>query len=93
MARVRRRMDFRLRKWRELRAVIFKRDAFTCRSCGHRPARASIPEAYDGRYTILGPNGTDLMLDHIRPLCQGGNDSPRNLQTLCVSCNCRKGGG
>ena len=30
-------------------------------------------------------------MDHIRPYRDGGLTVPRNLQTLCKSCNCQKG--
>ena len=35
---------------------------------------------------------TDLTVDHIVPLVRGGTNELRNLQTLCRSCNSRKGG-
>lgn len=34
---------------------------------------------------------TDLTIDHIQPVDQGGSDDPENLQTLCRSCNSSKG--
>jgi len=33
-----------------------------------------------------------LVIDHIRPLAQGGDNSECNLQALCWSCNAHKGG-
>lgn len=33
----------------------------------------------------------DLTLDHIHPYSKGGRDTLENLQTLCRSCNARKG--
>jgi len=33
-----------------------------------------------------------LELDHKIPVCQGGNNQPNNLQTLCWDCNRGKGG-
>lgn len=33
----------------------------------------------------------NLSIDHIRPVRMGGGDEFENYQTLCLSCNCRKG--
>ena len=47
--------------------------------------------ARDG-FKCLHCNTTErLSLDHIYPYSLGGTDDPGNLQTLCVSCNSRKG--
>lgn len=33
----------------------------------------------------------DLTVDHIKPEALGGTLDPENLQTLCRTCNCKKG--
>lgn len=39
--------------------------------------------------TTLPP--AQLHVDHITPRMMGGADTPDNLQTLCATCNLRKG--
>ncbi len=34
----------------------------------------------------------DLVIDHIKPVLQGGDNDPGNLQTLCRGCNTKKRG-
>lgn len=66
---------------------------------GYEPrGRRHIPDALrmtvyerDG-YTCLHCGATEnLSLDHIHPYSRGGEDTLDNLQTLCRSCNSRKG--
>lgn len=45
----------------------------------------------DGRRCVTCGSTDDLTLDHIHPFSLGGEDSESNLQTLCRSCNCKKG--
>jgi|JI9StandDraft_1071089.scaffolds.fasta_scaffold550265_2 hypothetical protein len=45
----------------------------------------------DGWACISCDTTDDLTLDHIYPWSLGGSDDQENLQTLCRSCNSRKG--
>ena len=87
------RLAFRYPGHAALRAHVFARDGFCCVRCGWVPS--SIPEAYDGRYTLLGDDvggkRRELQLDHIVALHVGGSNHPDNMQTLCFGCNSSKG--
>lgn len=81
-----------------LRREIYARDGYRCVHCGWQPAGAP-PDDYDGRYAlseqVIRDNGRcgvrALELDHIYPASAGGRFTADNLQTLCNSCNVRKG--
>ena len=47
--------------------------------------------ARDGNACLKCGALESLSLDHIQPLCSGGDNSTNNLQTLCTSCNSSKG--
>lgn len=78
------------------RLEVYSRDGFACCHCGWT---THVPEGYDGRYalaeTYRKPNGDFgvrlLELDHIVPFIRGGKFEVSNLQTLCNTCNTRKG--
>lgn len=49
-----------------------------------------VHERYAYRCVVCGSH-TDLTCDHIIPESAGGETTEANLQTMCRSCNCRKG--
>ena len=51
----------------------------------------SVIFAQDGYKCRICGATEKLVLDHIVPVSKGGSDDPSNLQTLCWSCNSRKG--
>src|SRR5512139_417139 len=67
-----------------------------CDICSSR--RKAIPKALrqkiyerDGFCCVECRGTEDLSIDHIVPVICGGDNSEDNLQTLCRSCNSRKG--
>ena len=78
-----------------LRSEVFSRDRFACRNCGAKAKR--IPAIYSGRWrvetdTLTGSGtGDALIVDHILSRAAGGTNYLANLQTLCETCNRRKG--
>lgn len=56
----------------KLRTAILKRDGEQCVKCGASPKKNSA---------------VTLEVDHIIPVAEGGTNDPKNLQTLCWSCN------
>lgn len=38
------------------------------------------------------PPEVELVIDHIKPVCNGGTNVKENLRTLCFECNAGKGG-
>lgn len=53
----------------------------------HRP----VVFERDGHKCRICGTEERLVVDHIIPISRGGSDELDNLQTLCWSCNCRKG--
>lgn len=53
----------------------------------------SIVMARDGHRCRFCGSRDDLSIDHIKPLSQGGDHSPVNMQVLCIDCHRMKDGG
>ena len=53
--------------------------------------KESIYKKYMGRCAICGDDD-NIHIDHIKPVCQGGENKADNLQLLCSKCNLNKGG-
>lgn len=90
-----RRLNFRLKCDRSLRAQVFRRDGFRCTRCG--ACCAEQTEGYDGgralktSTTVCNGKFKDiLVVDHVVPRRFGGSNDLSNLQTLCETCNKRK---
>jgi len=70
---------------------IYERDGYRCQLCG----KAVLPKAaYRKRDGKIHPRSPTI--DHIVPMCRGGNHEPGNCQTACFRCNSLKsdrGGG
>jgi hypothetical protein len=63
-------------KW--LRKAIFHRDKGRCQACSCD-------------LTGVIALGSEIHIDHIRPLARSGSNDPTNFQLLCERCNKRKG--
>lgn len=61
-----------------MRRAVLRRDNYTCRNPKCRAKKTPF-------------NHLVLEVDHIIPVSKGGRSEMRNLQTLCLACNRRKG--
>lgn len=66
---------------------IYERDGYRCQLCGRQVLTKAAYRRRDGKIHPRSPT-----IDHIVPMCKGGNHEPANCQTACFICNSRKGG-
>lgn len=64
---------------------IYERDGYRCQICRKRVFRKARYRKSDGKIHPLSPT-----IDHIVPMCRGGNHEPGNCQTACFLCNSKK---
>lgn len=60
-----------------VRQRVFRRDDFTCGSCGYRASDDEDERVKQYR------SGLYLTIDHVIPLAEGGANHWTNMQTLC----------
>lgn len=66
--------------------TIYERDGWQCQLCGKQVLPKASYRKRDGKIHPRSPT-----IDHIVPMCKGGNHEPTNCQTACFSCNTEKG--
>jgi 5-methylcytosine-specific restriction endonuclease McrA len=66
---------------------IYERDGYKCQLCGKQVLSKAAYRKRDGKIHQRSPT-----IDHIVPMCKGGNHEPENCQTACFICNSRKSG-
>lgn len=81
------------------RLQVFAQNGFKCVTCGKQAKFFAVERHYDtnSRYHInvygIDSTGQELLMtrDHIVARANGGLDTLQNQQTMCITCNQRKG--
>lgn len=76
--------DYRFTEWHESSTPPAKRKKIS----RGKAMRVFERDGYACRFCRTRQN---LTVDHIKPVTLGGTDDDANLQTLCMTCNLRKG--
>jgi 5-methylcytosine-specific restriction endonuclease McrA len=80
------------RFWEVIKQECFRRDRYTCQGCGK--TRSTL-DVLRNHYLATGgdidgtgkPSDFLLNVHHIRPVAEGGDNTPDNLVTLCGKCH------
>jgi 5-methylcytosine-specific restriction endonuclease McrA len=81
-----------LRFWEVIKRECFRRDNNTCQGCGKTTREldelAAKTEGIVGEHNEMFKQ-TDFILNahHIKPISEGGDNTPANLVTLCGKCH------
>jgi hypothetical protein len=65
---------------------IYERDNYTCQICLKKCLPRAMLSKQTGKIHPMSPT-----IDHIVPMCRGGDHVEANLQTACFRCNSMKG--
>ena len=66
----------------------------TVKSVERKPTKRALSKSVmerDAYRCVTCGSHVDLTVDHIKPVALGGTDDSDNLQTMCRSCNSKKG--
>lgn len=81
-----------------LRLHTFKEHGLECVNCGIKGAffaleRTNKKYPWNLELYAIDSNGEEVLMtkDHIKPKSKGGKDHISNTQTMCTSCNMKKG--
>ena len=71
--------------WNVTRAMVFKRDNYTCKMCDRRFVNVAKYPPHKGEEYAQ----SDMLIgDHVVPIAVGGSEFDMdNIQTLCIDCN------
>jgi hypothetical protein len=65
---------------------VYERDNYTCQICSRKCLPKAMISKQTGKIHPMSPT-----IDHIVPMCRGGDHVEANLQTACFRCNSIKG--
>lgn len=82
-----------------IRYRLFKEKGITCVTCGlvgqyfalEKDNKETEEIYHFNLYGIRAGKEILFTRDHIQPRSKGGKDTMSNLQTMCTTCNCKKG--